>query len=247
LIREQAAFVDGFVATSRYYAEHCHGWLDIPADRMQVIYPGVKADDTPKDATPKPSSSASADNPFVVGYMARVCPAKGLHLLYEAVQRLRNGGRNVVLVAAGNLNPGDRPYLDEMRLSPSPGFIYRGEVNRAGKQALLQDSHVLSVPTVHREAKGLFVLEALTQGVPVVQPRHGAFPELIEATGGGLLVEPNDPEALADGIARLIDQPDLREHLGRQGRAAVLQSFTDRTMAEQTWALYQRYCGNKHA
>ena len=57
----------------------------------------------------------------------------------------------------------------------------------------LQGLDVLSVPTTYREPKGLYVLEALANGVPVVQPRHGSFPELIEATGGGLLVNPDDP------------------------------------------------------
>src|SRR4029079_10839328 len=72
------------------------------------------------------------------------------------------------------------------------------------KVAFLQSLDVLSVPTEYREPKGLYVLEALANGVPVVQPRHGAFPELIEATGGGLLVDPLDPEALARALEELL-------------------------------------------
>ena len=178
------------------------------------------------------------DGPFTVGYMARICPAKGLHVLHGAVGLLRAEGRDVQIVAAGNLNAADRPYLDGLRCDY---LDYRGEVDRAGKRDLLDSVHVLSVPTVYREPKGLFVLEALARGVPVVQPRHGAFPELIEATGGGLLVEPDNPRALADGLARLMDDAELRDRLGGQGRAAVLQSFTDRIMAERTWAVYEQY------
>jgi glycosyltransferase involved in cell wall biosynthesis len=91
---------------------------------------------------------------------------------------------------------------------------------------------------VYQEAKGIYVLEALAAGVPVVQPRHGAFPEIVEATGGGLLFEPDKPQALANAIAQLMDDAALRTELGRQGQFEVRKSFTDEIMADRTWALY---------
>jgi glycosyltransferase involved in cell wall biosynthesis len=100
---------------------------------------------------------------------------------------------------------------------------------------------VLSVPTVYREAKGLYVLEALAAGVPVVQPDHGAFPELIAATGGGLLCTPEDPAALAAALAQLMDDPTQRNELAQRGRSAVRQAHTDQVMAERTWRLYEQY------
>ena len=112
---------------------------------------------------------------------------------------------------------------------------------------LLQSSHVLSVPTVYHEAKGLYVLEALAAGVPVVQPRHGSFPELIEATGGGLLYDPaqtSDATGLADAIAQLMDDPDRRRRLGRAGQAAVREHFNDEVMADRTWTLYENACSD---
>ena len=72
----------------------------------------------------------------------------------------------------------------------SEDFEYCGEVDRRQKIELLNSIDVLSVPTIYNEPKGLFVLEAFANGVPVVQPRHGAFPELTEATEGGRVVEP---------------------------------------------------------
>ena len=79
-------------------------------------------------------------------------------------------------------------------------FTYRGAVDRDGKLAFLQTLDVLSVPATYDEPKGMFLLEAMASGVPVVQPRRGAFTEIVEKTGGGLLVAPDDPEALADGL-----------------------------------------------
>jgi glycosyltransferase involved in cell wall biosynthesis len=106
----------------------------------------------------------------------------------------------------------------------------------------LRSLHVVSVPTVYCEAKGLYVLEAMAQGVPVVQPRHGSFPELIEATGGGLLFEPGVASALAEPLACLMDDAVLRRHLGAQGQARVRESFNSHVMAEQTWEVCRRYC-----
>jgi len=113
-------------------------------------------------------------------------------------------------------------------------------VTRDEKMDFLRGCHAFSVPAVFPEAKGFYILEALAAGVPVVQPRSGAFPELVNATGGGLLYDPDGPQPLADALARLMDDPLLRKRLADQGRAAVRASFTDREMAEQTWMLYRK-------
>ena len=123
----------------------------------------------------------------------------------------------------------------------SDAFNYWGEVDRHQKIDFLNGLHVLSVPTTYKESKGLFILEALANGVPVVQPRHGNFPELIAATGGGVLVDPESPDAIAEGILQLIDNPDYREALGQQGKEAVHREFSDDVMAESTLAVYRKY------
>ena len=97
------------------------------------------------------------------------------------------------------------------------------------------------MPTTYREPKGLYVLEALANGVPVVQPRHGSFPELIEATGGGLLVEPDDPAALAARPAAAARRPGLRRRTGPSGQEAVRERFTAEAMARETVDVLDRY------
>jgi glycosyltransferase involved in cell wall biosynthesis len=109
------------------------------------------------------------------------------------------------------------------------------------KVQFLQSLDVLSVPTVYHEPKGLYVLEALANGVPVVQPRHGSFPELIERTGGGLLVNPEDPEDLARGLKQLLINPLLRQSMGEKGRQAVHRDFNAAMMAQQTAEVYRKY------
>jgi glycosyltransferase involved in cell wall biosynthesis len=183
--------------------------------------------------------------PFTIGYFARVAPEKGLHVLCDAYRRLRAnrtpGGSR--LVAAGYLAAEHRGYLDaavaQLRESGLEGeFEYRGEVNRAQKIAFLQSLDVMSVPATYHEPKGIFLLEAMANSVPVVQPRRGAFPEIVEKTGGGLIVDPDDPDALARGLLRIWRDPALAAALGAAGAKGVREHYNVGRMAEEVEAIY---------
>ncbi|MFQ5430558.1 MAG: glycosyltransferase family 4 protein [Phycisphaerae bacterium] len=248
LIRSHGTDVDAFLSVSRYYAAYAAERFGIAPERIHPIPLGIPIEDESGEPDRARTPPATDDRPFTIGYLARVCPDKGLHVLCDAFRILHDRNRACRLVAAGYIGTGDRGYLrdiqaDMARCGLDRVIDFRGEVDRAEKLAMLRSIDVLSVPTVYREAKGLYVLEALSQGVPVVSPRHGAFPELIEATGGGLLVEPHDPTALADALGRLMDDAELRGSLGSAGRAAVRSSFTDEIMATAAWAVFERVAG----
>jgi glycosyltransferase involved in cell wall biosynthesis len=119
-------------------------------------------------------------------------------------------------------------------------FQFHGELDRAGKIAFLQSLDVMSVPTVYRESKGLSVLESLANGVPVIVPRHGAFPEIIEHTGGGLLCEPENPVDLAAKLRTYILDRTLVDEHGRRGREVIHAHYTAPQMAQQHLELYRR-------
>jgi len=149
------------------------------------------------------------------------------------------------LRAAGYLNAADRPYLERIReqlvvWGLADKFEYAGEPDRSGKIKLLQSFDLMSVPAVYRESKGLSIIEALANGVPVVQPAHGSYPELVEDTGGGVLFEPENVADLALKLEHMIRAPQLREEFGKRAHAAVHERYTDRRMAESTVALYRR-------
>ena len=114
-----------------------------------------------------------------------------------------------------------------------------GEVDSAGKLALIDSADVFAVPTRYAESKGIYVLEALARGTPVVLPRHGAFQELVEATGGGVTHAAGDAAALADALAELLDDPGRRAEMGRTGHAAVRGRFLDTHMAEGMLEIYR--------
>ncbi|MGH7595441.1 MAG: glycosyltransferase family 4 protein, partial [bacterium] len=242
LMRERAKEVDGFIATSQYYADFMADFLQVPIEKMHVVRLGINLQGHGVQ------QNLNGNTKFVIGYLARICPEKGLHLLVEAFHQLTQTlSKNAIqLKVAGYLGERDRRYFANIVkqidvLGLSDAFQYHGEVNRNEKINFLSSLHVLSVPTTYKESKGLSILEALANGVPVVQPSHGTFPEFISLTEGGILVEPNSASAIAEGILKLIDDRPLRERLGSQGKAAVHQKFSDHAMAEATVEVYRRY------
>jgi len=237
-MRAHAGDVDTFIAPSRYYAGHMAGYLDIDVARMRIVPLGIKLEGH--------EMTARLDAPLLtIGYLARVCPEKGLHHLVEAFVELARARPEVRLRIAGYMAPRDHGYRNaQERVLAQAGLGQRvdwlGEVDREGKLDLLHSLDVFCMPTTYHESKGLPVLEALASGVPVVLPGHGAFPEMVEWTAGGVLVEPNSPAALVDGIVSLLDDAERRTAMGRSGRRAVHDRFSDDAMATATLKEYER-------
>jgi glycosyltransferase involved in cell wall biosynthesis len=238
LIREASEHVDAFLPVSRYYLHYMPGYLGVPAAKMRLAPLGISLD----GYNPRPRQRAG---PFTIGYFARVAPEKGLHALCDAYRRLRARAIGPSrLVAAGYLAPEHQGYLaaaiDGMRKAGLEGeFEYRGELDRAQKIAFLQSLDVMSVPATYDEPKGIFLLEAMANAVPVVQPRRGAFPEIVEATGGGIIVDADDAEALADGLLSIWRDPALAASLGAAGAEGVRQHYHVGRMAEEVEAIYR--------
>ena len=242
LIQERCRDIDGFIATSSYYADFMAEYLAIPREKIDVIYPGLNL-----QAHNQPCPQRNGE-PFTIGYFARICPEKGLHNLVEAFRVLRSQPDlpPARLRVSGWLGDHQKPYLEELRKKLASwkldnDFEHHDSPDLQSKIQFLHNVDVLSVPTTYREPKGMYILEAWANGIPVVQPRHGSFPELIEATGGGLLVNPDDPEDLANGLRQLMDNPDKRTEMGRRGQAIVSERFHAEAMAKATVEVYQKY------
>ncbi len=243
LLAERAADADGFVAPCNYYAQFmAEAYLKVPVDTIHIVPLGLNLEGH-GNVIDKPGPP-----PFIIGYLARICPEKGLHLLVNAFYTLTKelGTDNVELHVAGYLGKKDEPYFEELvnqihAWGLSDSFVHHGEVTRSEKIDFLNNLHVFSVPTVYRESKGLSILEALANGVPVVQPKHGSFPEMIKATEGGILVDPESVGALAEGILQLYRDSERRRHLGKTGMANVHQKFSDKQIAQQLLDVFEQY------
>ena len=235
LIASLSRDVDLFIAGSRYYADMMSLDLKIPREKIVVVPHGIDIDENLMGLT------ATHPPEFTVGFFARIAPEKGLHVLADAYIkfRQRHPGRQARLAAGGYLAGEHRPYLlsieDKLRAAErEEEFHYYGSPDRQGKFEFLRTLDLLAAPTPYREPKGLFAMEAMACGVPVVLPRHGAFPELIEATQGGLLHTAGDEDDLVLAIERLADDHDLRKAMGQRGAIAVRERFSAPLMAART-------------
>jgi glycosyltransferase involved in cell wall biosynthesis len=239
LIRTQLQYVDVFISVSEYYAEFMPPYLGIPPDKIRVVPLGINLEGYSK-------KSRDNSRPFTIGYFARVAPEKGLHVLTETYRYLRSSGAltNARLEVAGYLGPEYRQYLENIvqemqKANLGTEFSYRGKLDREQKIAFLQELDVLSVPATYNEPKGIFLLEAMACGVPLVQPRRGGFTEIVERTGGGLLVEADNVESLAEGLMKLNQDPNLASELGDKGFRNVREFYSVGRMADGALDVYQ--------
>ena len=236
LIRERAADVDRFLAISGYYGEMFSRWVGLDRSKIDVVYPGIALDDY-RDLT----TDSSDSRPLTIGFLARFVPEKGLHLLVDAFISLTRSGEfpNLQLVAGGYVSRAYKTYLDGIRKKIKDNGLedrikLLGTLERADKLNFFKQIDVFSVPAPYREPKGISILEALAAGVPVVQPNHGAYPEWVDATQGGLLHRPHDSLDLAEKLATLLRDAELRKRLGHQGRQGIFEKFSSETMSSGT-------------
>ena len=233
LMRRNDRSTAGYLVTSRDYADYITTYTGLPREKMKVVHPGLN----PKGhggLRPRP------DRPPTLGFFARFAPEKGFEKLVDAYLKLRKEWNEPVKFRFGGwLGSKHRGYFDaQVKRLHDAGFA--GDVERVdcpdlpSKVRFFQSIDVLSVPTVFREPKGLYVLEAWANGVPVVQPDVGAFPELVDRTGGGLIYPHGDGEAHVASLHRLLGDNSLSLELGRRGHDGLHRELTAKYMAEAT-------------
>lgn len=246
LLRERSNDIDHFVALSRSFADFMRVYLDVPAEKISVVPHGLDLEGFPPQPPDLVARRASRPGKFVFGAIARACPEKGLEQAVRALATVART-RDVELVAAGATIPAEEPYLRRCHalaaeLGVAERFRWLGQLDRPGKLRLLESIDVFAMPTIHPEAKGLPVIEAMAAGVPVVAPAHGAFPELLAGSPGGepagILHAPADPDDLARAIVELLDDEARSARLGRRGHELVRERHTFDTMAAGHEAVY---------
>jgi len=239
LIRSHIKQVDLFLPISEFYAEFMPGYLGIPSEKMRVVPIGINLRGFDA-ADPKRNRT------FTVGFLGRIAPEKGLHVLADAYKLLRRemGIGEARFEAAGWMAAECRSYLGDIKkgfddCGLASEFNYRGVLDRVQKIDFVRSLNVMSVPATYDEPKGVSLLEAMACGVPVVQPRRGAFTEIVEKTSGGLLVEPDDAQSLANGILKIFQDRQLADELGANGARGVREYYSAAHMADRALEAYE--------
>jgi len=243
-LSERAQQVDAFVAPSHYYAEQMARRMNLSLEKVHVIHNGISVSGADV-------SSHEQTSP-VLGYLARLCETKGLGVLIEAFILLKQSGRHpsLRLRVAGTLAPGDSRFVKKVQarltsegLAKDVQFLFN--LSMESKLDFLKSLTVFSVPALCSESFGLYVIESLAAGVPVVEPHHSAFPELLKETEGGLLCETNSPASLAEKVDFLLSHPDQARSLGQTGQKYVRERFNTGLMAERFLKLLQEIAADE--
>jgi glycosyltransferase involved in cell wall biosynthesis len=234
-LRSRLEEADLLVAPSQFYADLMRQRLDAPGLRIEVMPNGIDLDGY---------RVANPTSPPVIGYLARMIREKGLPELVEAFIHLRTALRHpdARLHIAGAATAGDSALIGQLKHQLDAAGLgeqvtWSPNISREQKADMLSSLTLFSVPATYPEAFGLYLLEALASGVPVVQPRASSFPEIITTSGGGMLVPPGDTIALATAWHELLNRPEALQSLREKGRHAAEQSYSVQAMRDRFLAL----------
>jgi glycosyltransferase involved in cell wall biosynthesis len=172
----------------------------------------------------RPRPFRRAPDPFEILCVGRLTPAKGQHLLIDAVARLAKEGRSVRLRLVGN-GPDERALREHVgRLEFHECVVFEGAVNQDRIRDFYAAADVFCLPSF-AEGVPVVLMEAMAMEIPCVTTHIAGVPELICDGVDGVLVAPSDLDALVGALARLMDDAALRERLGKSGRARVEELY----------------------
>jgi len=240
-MRKLARISDGFLTFSRTYRDHMGSLLGIPAERFHLVPLGVSVPDFDEVLAARRARPAGE----TLGYFARLSPEKGFDLAVSAFLELAPRFPELRFHAGGWLSPKDRDFhaaqiarIEAAGLSNR--FRHLEAPDAAAKLEFLKGIDLFAVPARMVEPKGIYALEAMACGLPVVVPDRGAFPEMVASGGGGLLCRSGDAGDLAAKLAGLLEDPGEATALGHRGREWVERGNSREAMARATEAVFQR-------
>jgi glycosyltransferase involved in cell wall biosynthesis len=238
LMSERGKEVDAFIAVSDYYAEEIRKKMTIADQQLFTVHIGVDTTDySPKDIRSKQP---------LIGYLSRMCEENGVAVLVDAFLLLKQDPQfeEVGLRITGGKTADDLALIKSLKAKISHAGLEKmvhwvDEFDGEERQKFFDSVRLISVPVLNGEAFGLYQLEAMASGIPMVQPALGAFPEVILQSGGGVIYPVNDPENLAQALGSLILDREKLEKLSIAGQAGVRQHFDIHKQAEKMVEIYK--------
>ncbi len=238
LMHTRSRDVDALVSVSNFFAEKMKARMDLPEDKLHTIHLGVDIDDYTFISTREKERN--------VGYISRICHENGFDIVVDAFIRLKQnpGFEDVKLIATGGSTGDDTKFIKEQKHkikenNLTGSFEIMPDFEEKGLHDFFKKVSMISVPVRIGEAFGIYLLESMASGVPVVQPALGAFHEIIELSGGGVTYLPNSPEKLSETWAEWLSDPERLEQLSIAGREGTIEKFNIHSHAKEIIALYK--------
>ena len=230
IFAKQTEYADALIPVSYYYAREMKERLNLNSQKCMPVQNGISLDGF--------GEMKAISNELTLGFFARMCKEKGLDILVEAFIHLKRKSlfQSLKLKIAGTATNADKPFIAQIKdrlkeTSLLNDVEFHPNVNREEKIRFLKSLSVLSVPALYGECFGLYVIESMAAGTPVVQPNHAGFPEIIKKTNGGLLFDPENYESYISALESLLLNPDEARRLGSEGRENVHKYFSVDRMA----------------
>ena len=238
LLSEKAKDVDAFIAVSDFFAGVMQKRMSIPDEKLHVLHVGV----SPETYT----YTKPATEPQAIGFVSRMCEENGFEIIVDAFILLKKNTsfKDLKLKATGGQTGDDTKFIHKQieklkQNNIETDFEITPDFTESALRDFFKSITLLSVPVLNGEAFGLYQLEALASGVPLVQPELGAFPEIINATGGGVIYKPNTAFALSDKLTEILLNPAKLEVMSREGRKSVEEKFDTSKLSEKMIEIYK--------
>lgn len=244
LMAEKARDVDMFISVSDYYAQEMKKNMKIPDEKLTTVHIGIDLNGYDTDGKRKKEGFAKGG--VAIGYLSKIALSMGFGTLVDAFIAVKKEKdfENLKLIATGGLLEDSKAFICDIRKKLAKyGFEKDLEIqdnfDSETRKEFFRSIDLLSVPVPGGEAFGTYMIESMASGVPVVQPEEGAFSEIVEKTGGGVIYSPNDSHNLADAIKGLLRNPKKMNELGEKGRETVFRDFSIEKMAEEITDIYR--------
>ena len=239
LMSTKSESIDGFIGVSDFYSKVSIQKIKMDADKVFTNHLGVDPDEY---RITKPEEKARN-----IGYISRMCEANGFDIMIDAFIELKKDDKfkDVNLILTGGSTGDDKPLLKRVKQKlQDVGLFNQVEFHEdfdgEGRHDFFKKVQMISVPVRNGEAFGLYLLESMASGVPVVQPALGAFPEIIEKSEGGMIYDNNSPEELAKALKNLLMDGKKLKELSIKARTGVEKHFNIYTQADNLIEIYRK-------
>ncbi|MBN2236164.1 MAG: glycosyltransferase family 4 protein [Bacteroidales bacterium] len=239
LLAKEEKHIDHFIASSHYFKKIFIAKTGVDEAKITVIHSALEVENVNH-------RNNLAEHPSI-GFFSRLNKMNGLDKLIDAYIHLRKKPEHAHLKIhlSGGYTSDEKGFIQEQiaklkKANLENEVIVYNSFTGNQKTAFFQSIDLLCVPVRKHDAFGLYLLEAISCGVPVVQPHTGSFPEIIESTQGGTTYFPDTVEHLAEALDKALKDREALRKVGSHGKNIILKQLTPARMATAIKEVYHK-------